>query len=53
VGIALAGFLQTTLVAFGMGHVMQRMPVIADVVRLVGAAYLMWLGIRHAREGKA
>ena len=57
VGIALAGFLQTALVAFGMGHVMQRMPVIADAVRLVGAAYLMWLGIgmlvkvKHRVEG--
>src|SRR5262249_36786471 len=46
VGIALAGFLQTALVAFGLGHVLQRMPAIADAVRLVGAAYLMWIGIR-------
>jgi threonine/homoserine/homoserine lactone efflux protein len=46
VGIAVAGFLQTALVAFGLGHVMQHIPVIADAVRLVGAAYLMWIGIR-------
>src|SRR5262250_2463786 len=46
VGIAVAGFLQTALVAFGLGHFMQRMPAIADAVRLVGAAYLMWIGIR-------
>jgi len=46
VGIAGAGFLQTALVAFGLGHFMQRMPVIADAVRLVGAAYLMWIGVR-------
>lgn len=46
VGIALAGFLQTALVAFGLGHVMQRMPLLADGVRFVGAAYLLWLGIR-------
>jgi threonine/homoserine/homoserine lactone efflux protein len=45
VGIAVAGFLQTALVAFGLGHFMQRMPAIADAVRLVGAAYLMWIGI--------
>jgi len=45
VGIGVAGFLQTGLVAFGLGHVMQRMPVIADAVRLVGAAYLLWIGI--------
>ena len=46
VGIAVAGFLQTALVAFGLGHFMQRMPAIADAVRLVGATYLMWIGIR-------
>ena len=54
VGIAVAGFLQTALVAFGLGHFMQRMPAIADAVRLVGAAYLMWIGIRmlvKARRG--
>lgn len=56
VGIAVAGFLQTALVALGLGHLMQRMPVIADAVRLVGAAYLLWIGIglltkaRHASE---
>ena len=38
---------------------MQRIPVIADAVRLVGAAYLMWIGIRvlmkarRTREGLA
>ena len=56
VGIAVAGFLQTALVALGLGHLMQRMPLIADAVRLVGAAYLLWIGIglltkaRHASE---
>jgi len=56
VGIAVAGFLQTALVAFGLGHFMQRMPMIADTVRLVGAAYLMWIGIgmlmKVRRRGK-
>src|SRR6185503_7750241 len=54
VGIAVAGFLQTTLVALGLGHLMQRMPVIADAVRLVGAAYLLWIGLgllMKARRG--
>jgi threonine/homoserine/homoserine lactone efflux protein len=45
VGIAVAGFLQTAFVALGLGHLMQRLPVIADGVRLIGAAYLMWIGI--------
>jgi len=56
VGIAVAGFVQTALVALGLGHLMQRMPVIAEAVRLVGAAYLLWIGIgllrRARREGK-
>src|SRR5262249_12305674 len=57
VGIAVAGLLQTALVALGLGHLMQRMPVIAEGIRLVGAAYLLWIGIgllrraRHARDG--
>ena len=57
VGIAVAGFVQTTVVALGLGHLMQRMPAIADGVRLVGAAYLLWIGIRllirvrHANQG--
>jgi threonine/homoserine/homoserine lactone efflux protein len=45
VGIAVAGFLQTALVALGLGHLMQHMPAIAEAVRLVGAAYLLWIGI--------
>jgi threonine/homoserine/homoserine lactone efflux protein len=52
VGIAVAGFLQTALVAFGLGHLMHRIPVIADAVRLVGAAYLMWLGIRMLMKAR-
>ena len=52
VGIALAGFLQTGLVAFGLGHLMQRVPVIADGVRLVGAAYLLWIGIGLLRKAR-
>ena len=46
VGIAVAGLVQTTLVAFGLGQFLQRMPVIAEGVRLMGAAYLLWLGFR-------
>src|SRR5262249_15911426 len=46
VGIAGAGVIQTALVALGWGHLMEGMGVVADGVRLVGAAYLMWLGVR-------
>lgn len=46
VGIAAAGLVQTALVAFGLGQVLQRMPAVADAVRLAGAAYLLWIGLR-------
>jgi threonine/homoserine/homoserine lactone efflux protein len=41
------------LVAFGLGSVVQRSVVVFSVVKLVGAGYLIWLGvqaIRHRRE---
>ncbi|WP_125779366.1 LysE family translocator [Pseudoalteromonas rubra] len=43
-GILLAGFVQTTLVAFGLGQIMQTMPLVALAVKLVGAVYLAYLG---------
>lgn len=46
VGIFLAGIVQTALVAFGLGQLMQAMPTIAVVIKLVGAVYLSWLGIK-------
>lgn len=45
-GIFLAGLLQTLLVAAGLGKVMEAWPVVATAVRLLGAAYLAYLGIR-------
>ncbi|HSW06004.1 LysE family translocator [Aquabacterium sp.] len=46
VGIFLAGVLQTLLVAAGLGKVMETWPVVATAVRLLGAAYLAYLGIK-------
>ena len=46
VGIFLAGILQTLLVAIGLGKVMETWPLMATAVRLLGAAYLLYLGIR-------
>jgi threonine/homoserine/homoserine lactone efflux protein len=45
-GIFLAELLQTFLVAAGLGKVMAAWPAIATAVRLVGAVYLAYLGIR-------
>ncbi|WP_413665272.1 LysE family translocator [Microbulbifer sp. CNSA002] len=44
-GIFTAGIVQTALVALGLGHIMQTMPLVAMVVKLVGAVYLAWLGL--------
>lgn len=45
-GIFLAGILQTLLVALGLGAVMETWPLVATIARLLGAAYLAYLGVR-------
>lgn len=45
IGILLAGIVQTFLVAFGLGQLMQQMPPIAMAIKIIGALYLAWLGI--------
>ena len=44
-GVLAAGILQTLLVAFGLGQLMQSMPMFAIGVKVVGALYLSYLGI--------
>lgn len=44
-GIFCAGILQTLLVAFGLGQLMQAMPVFAFIIKIVGALYLAYIGI--------
>lgn len=46
VGIFAAGVLQTVMVAFGLGQIMQSMPAIATAIRAIGALYLAILGVR-------
>jgi threonine/homoserine/homoserine lactone efflux protein len=48
-GIFVAGILQTVLVAFGLGKLLEAMPSLALLVRMVGALYLAWLGINLLR----
>lgn len=48
-GVFLAGILQTLLVAFGLGQLMQAMPLFAYAVKIVGALYLVYLGINMLR----
>jgi threonine/homoserine/homoserine lactone efflux protein len=45
-GIAVAGVVQTSLVALGLGHVMEAWPAFAAALRMAGAAYLAHLGIK-------
>lgn len=49
-GILIAGLVQTTLVAFGLGQLMQTVPVIALGVKIMGALYLAWLGLRMLKS---
>ena len=46
IGVLLAGVVQTSLVAFGLGELMMAMPIIALGVKLVGAAYLTYIGLK-------
>ncbi|WP_141235484.1 LysE family translocator, partial [Pseudoalteromonas sp. NBT06-2] len=48
-GVFLAGILQTLLVAFGLGQLMQAMPLFAYAVKIVGVLYLVYLGINMLR----
>lgn len=45
-GIFLAGLIQTLLVAVGLGQIMEAWPIVATFIRLAGAAYLAYLGVK-------
>ncbi|NQZ89554.1 MAG: LysE family translocator [Colwellia sp.] len=45
-GVFGAGILQTFLVAFGLGQLMQSIPMFAYAIKIVGALYLSYLGVR-------
>jgi threonine/homoserine/homoserine lactone efflux protein len=45
-GVFVAGVIQTLLVAFGLGQLMQTLPIVASIIKMVGALYLSWLGIK-------
>ena len=50
----LAGLVQLPVLAFGLGEIARSHPAIFDVIRLMGAAYLVWLGLRYAfKSGSA
>lgn len=45
-GVFCAGILQTLLVAFGLGQLMQSAPLLALAIKITGALYLSYLGIK-------
>lgn len=45
-GFHLAGYLHIAAAAFGLALVLQTLPLLYTAVKLAGAAYLVWLGIR-------
>lgn len=49
-GIFIAGLIQTVLVAFGLGQLMQAVPAVAWFVKIVGAMYLAWLGLKMLKS---
>ncbi len=46
IGVFSAGILQTLLVAFGLGQLMQSIPMFAYAIKIIGALYLIYLGLK-------
>jgi threonine/homoserine/homoserine lactone efflux protein len=57
VGSALGGqagvYVQVAAVAFGVGTLVERSVVIFTVIKLAGAAYLVWLGVQAVRHRRS
>jgi threonine/homoserine/homoserine lactone efflux protein len=57
VGTALGGqigvFVQVAAVAFGIGALVQRSVALFAVIKLAGAAYLLWLGVQAVRHRRS
>ncbi len=49
-GLALARALHVALAAFGLAALLRTSPVVFEAVRIVGAGYLVWLGIAILRS---
>lgn len=52
-GNSVGALTQAVAVAFGLGALVERSIVVFTVVKLVGAAYLVWLGVQAIRHRKA
>ncbi len=49
-GFALAGLIQVPLVAMGIGSLIYAYPILFDLIRVLGGAYLIWRGIKLLRR---
>jgi threonine/homoserine/homoserine lactone efflux protein len=52
-GIAAGSVVHTLAIASGLAALLLAVPVAYDVVRFVGAAYLIWLGVQALRSGSS
>lgn len=52
-GNAAGNYLVAVCVAFGIGTLVQRSAVVFTVIKLAGAAYLIWLGVQAIRHRKS
>ncbi|MDH4442246.1 MAG: LysE family translocator [Rhizobium sp.] len=49
-GFALAGLIQVPLVAMGVGSLVDAYPILFDLIRVLGGAYLIWRGVNLLRH---
>ena len=49
-GIAAGAVVHTLAIASGLAALLRAVPVAYDIVRLIGAAYLIWLGVQAIRS---
>ena len=52
-GFHIAGLGQVAAAAFGVSTLLAVVPTLFTVMKLVGAAYLIWLGIKYLRGGRS
>ena len=50
-GIATGSLIHLALIALGAGVVLEQHPLVFDVIRYLGAAYLVWLAVQTLRAG--
>ncbi len=52
-GTAVGGFLMISILILGMGPLVLSYPAVFDVLRMIGAVYLIWMGVSGWRSAHA